>query len=588
MIPSSRPAGRRTRRTIGAALAAALATAPLALAVPAAQAHGPNKHKHHHRTDFVLTVLHNNDGESDLLGDAEDAEDPGAGSISRFGAKVKNLRSYWSQAPERRHGTKAGVVVVSAGDNFLAGPEWEASLQKGIPYYDAIALDRIDYDAFAIGNHEFDFGPDVLADFIRSFRGNDDVFLSANLDFSGEPALQRLVRKGRIRPSLVVTKDGERIGIIGVTTPELDEVTSPGDVEVDADLAGVVQRQVDKLTRRGVDKILLSSHLQDITNELELVTQLRGVDAVIGGGGGEDIAENYPLTAQDAAGRTVPVVTVPGDYFDVGRLTLAFDRWGRVTHYGGRLVPVTGDLRQEGFIRRYVEQPVEQFLSDLATTVVATSQVGLNGVRNDVRTRETNVGNLLADAHLAAARAQAGEFGVPEPQVALQNGGGIRNDSVIPAGEVTALDTFDIAPFSNAISVIPDVSRDDVLAAAQHGLAGLPGAAGSFGQWAGLRVTYSTDGSGAATVQGIVLEDGTVIAQNGAVVPGDPISIATIDFLAQGNDGYDMFEPYDFTTVGVAYQQSLAQYVASLGTITAAEYADPVDPADRERVVPLP
>ena len=81
--------------------------------------------------------------------------------------------------------------------------------------------------------------------------------------------------------------------------------------------------------------------------------------------------------------------------------------------------------------------------------------------------------------------------------------------------------------------------------------------------------------------------DGTVLVENGVVVPGPGITVATIDFLAQGQDGYDMFEPYDFTTVGISYQQSLAQYLEGLGTITD-EYADPVDPADRERVVPLP
>lgn len=566
------PESIRDRR---AGLVILIAISLLAVAVAAGAA--PKGEK----VDFTLTVLHHNDGESDLLED-----DAGAGSISRFGWLVDNLGNQALRGPSKARG-KSGVIAISAGDNFLAGPELQASFSKGIPYYDAIALDHLDYDAFTIGNHEFDFGPEVLADFINSFTGNDDIFISANLDFSAVPSLQALVDEGRIRPSVVVKERGERIGIIGLTTPELAEVTSPGATVVDDDLAGVVQAEVDRLTADGIDKIILSSHLQAITNELALVGEISGVDAVVGGGGGEDLSGNYPLTATDSTGRLVPVVTVPGDYFDVGRLVLEFDRDGNVISFGGGLEPVSGDLPQDQFILMQVEQPVAAFLETLAATVVAQTEVGLNGIRADVRTRETNLGNLLADAHLAAAQARAASFGVPVPDVAFQNGGGIRNDSIIPAGDVTLLDTFDIAPFSNFISVIPDVSRDDLKTAVEHGLSGLPAQAGSFAQWSGLTITYDPAQAPGSRVVSIALDDGTPIVAAGSVVAGDPLSIATIDFLANGNDGYDVFETYDFTTLGISYQQSLADFISDLGVISAADYADPVSPADRTRIIPL-
>lgn len=582
---------RSARRLLVAFLAAVLLSAGTASPVDAGGRGGHGGEHGHGRPErphFVLTVLHNNDGESDLFGPPEDPE---AGTISRFGHLVQRLRWEATGGPLGGwgfFGPRRGVVTISAGDNFLAGAEFQASLDRGVPFYDAIALDHLAYDAFVIGNHEFDFGPDVLADFINSFRGRDDVFISANLSFEQEPSLQALVDQGRIRPSVVVRERGERIGIIGLTTPDLDEVSSPGDTVIDDDLVRVVQDEVDRMRRQGIDKILLASHLQDITNEIELVAQLDHVDAVIGGGGGEDISANYPLVAHDIDGTAVPVVTVPGDYDDVGRLVLEFDRKGNVVGFDGGLVPVTSDLRQNRFIRHHVERPVERYLEGLATTVVATSEVGLNGVRDDVRSRETNLGNLMADAHLAATRARAAEFGVPEPQVALQNGGGIRNASVIPAGDVTALDTFAIAAFSNAISIVPDVSREDLRRAAEHGLAGLPAPAGSFGHWAGVRIEYRESNPVGSRVVNMVLDDGTEIVRDGVVVDGPGITVATIDFLAQGQDGYDMFEPYDFVTVGVAYQQSLASYLTSLGTITAEQYSDPADPGDRERIVPIP
>jgi 5'-nucleotidase len=571
-------ANRLIRRSLGGALLAGAIALPATLGVTSSASAGkPTESK------FTLTVLHNNDGESDLLPSEED-DDPGAGSISRFGSVVEQLRRE-ALTGKTKSKSKTGVVTITSGDNFLASPELQASFAKGVPWYDTIALDAIDYDAFVIGNHEFDFGPDVLADFIEGFEG-DDVFLSANLDFSNEPSLQALVDDGRIAKSTVVKERGELIGIVGATTPELDEVTSPGDVIVDPDVAGAVQAEVDALTEQGVEIILVSSHLQDITNELELATQLTDVDAIVGGGGGEDIAATYPLTAEDAEGVVVPVVTVPGDYFDVGRLVLDFDKDGNVIGFGGGLVPVTSDAPQNPFLLANVEQPVAEYLAELDQDIVATSEVGLNGIRLEVRTRETNVGNLMTDGMLAAATARAAEFGTPLPDVALQNGGGIRNDSIIGPGEVSVLDTFDIAPFTNFVAVLDPISTGDFVAAVEHGLSGLPDAAGSFAQWGGLEVTYDPAAEAGSRVVDLELANGTVVVSGGTIVSVEPVVIATIDFLAAGNDGYDMFESYDFTRIGISYQQSLADYLESLGTINAATYADPVDIADRTRIIP--
>jgi 5'-nucleotidase len=172
------------------------------------------------KVHFWLTVLHNNDGESQLINAGEGLED--FGGAARFTMLVRNLKFEAEHGPrsETLHrGGKRGVIMVSSGDNFLAGPEFNASLDKGIPFFDSIAMDAIGYDAIAIGNHEFDFGPEILADFISGFV-SDAPFLSANLDVSAEPDLQDLVNAGRIAKSTVVEVRGERIGIVGATTPD--------------------------------------------------------------------------------------------------------------------------------------------------------------------------------------------------------------------------------------------------------------------------------------------------------------------------------------------------------------------------------
>jgi 5'-nucleotidase len=134
---------------------------------------------------------------------------------------------------------------------------------------------------------------------------------------------------------------------------------------------------------------------------------------------------------------------------------------------------------------------------------------------------------------------------------------------------------------------VPDVPREQFRQLVERGVSGVPNAAGQFAQISGFSSTYdpslaaqtlNPDGTIAtpgARVRSLVLDDGTVIVDNGAVVAGDPIDVGTIDFLARGGDGYP-FLGLPFTTVGVSYQQALAGYITGplAGQITAADYPE--------------
>lgn len=584
------------RIATGAALALAVAASGLLTAPAAAAGPAPG--------GFTLTILHNNDGESQLRGAPGQ---PDFGGIARFVALESQLEREATRA-------RSGVLTLSSGDNFLAGPEFQASLDKGAPFYDAIALDRIRYDALAIGNHEFDFGPDTLADFISGF-DRITPFLSVNLDVSAEPRLAELERRGQIASSTVVRERGERIGIVGATTPLLRAVSSPRDVAVDPDVLGAVQAEVDALTADGVDKIVLISHLQSVAEDRTLVAQLRDVDIAIAGGGDELLANpgdplvpgdvistdpatgqplSYPLQVADADGVEVPVVTTAGNYKYLGRLVVDFDDAGVVTRVDGSSGPVRVSgvapdaVQPDRYVQRRVVDPVNAYVTELEQSVVAQSEVALDGTRASVRGVEANLGNLLADALLDAGIDGAAEFGVTPPQVALQNGGGIRNDAVIPAGPITELDTFDIAPFSNFVAVVPDVPRAQFKEILENAVSRVPGD-GRFAQVAGFRFTYDAAGTaqvvtdaGVVTTPGtrvreVVLDDGTVLVQNGQVVAGAPVSVATNDFSARGGDQYP-FRGLPFTTVGVSYQQALAGFITApddlAGTVRAADYPE--------------
>jgi len=535
---------------------------------------------------FTLTILHNNDGESHLVPD----EDSGFPGVARFVAAMKELQAGSSSD---------GVITLTSGDNFLASKELNISLEKGVPFFDSIALSGL-YDAMALGNHDFDLGPDVAAGFIFGFEPAVP-FLSANIDFSAEPNLVALAGAGRLAKSHVVEYGDVSVGVIGAITPQLPNISTPRGVVVSG-VTEAVNEEAARLTAEGVNIIILISHLQSVNEELELIPSLSNVDVVIAGGGDELLsndnstclpeeqpAGNYPLSADNADGASVPVITGPGGYRCIGELNLSFDADGNVVSSEGRSVGIALDGTPDPDVQAAVVDPLNTALDSLTSDVIATSEVALDGRRSMVRTTETNVGNLMADATLTTAQSLAADFGVPVAQVGLQNGGGIRNDAVIPAGDITTADTFDIAPFSNFVVVL-EVPRETFKIMLEQALDCVPGTCGQFAQLAGLTVTYdpsatareidrdgdcSLIGDAGSRVRDVTLSDGTAIVSDGEVVAGPPVVLATIDFLANGGDCYPLGD-LEFTRLGVSYQASLASYITNNlgGQISEADYPE--------------
>jgi 5'-nucleotidase len=154
------------------------------------------------------------------------------------------------------------------------------------------------YNAICLGNHDFDFGPDVLAEFIREGfrRPGRPPYLSANLDFNGEPDLQDLYDNGIIAKSTVVRIRGEKIGIIGATTENLPFISSPRKVVVN-DVLPAVKDVVNRLTGRGINKIILISHLQSINEDMALAAELSGIDIMVARGGDQYPFRGAPFTS---------------------------------------------------------------------------------------------------------------------------------------------------------------------------------------------------------------------------------------------------------------------------------------------------
>ena len=551
---------------------------------------------------FKLTILHNNDAESQLV-------NAGSGPLSDFGgaARFKTLLDTL-----RAQATANGynVVLLSSGDNFLAGPEFFLSLQlpPGVPMYDSRIMDAFDYDAICMGNHEFDFGPDVLARFIRGFNTNQAPWLSSNLGFSMEDSLQSLVNQGRIAKTTVIDYGGQKVGIIGATTPKLKSISSPRNVTVDTNVVAIVQSLADSLENAGVNKIILISHLQSIKEDSALCRQLTKIDVMIAGGGDEVLANPntalvtgdtsevygpYPIVVPNAMNDDVYLITTAGSYKYIGRFAATFDNNGVITSFESNSGPVRvaggsypDSVTPNAQLQNSIVDSVIAGLNGLATNVIGNTTVPLNGIRSNVRTRETNEGNLCADAILWKAQQLAPSFGSPMPNVGIQNGGGIRNDAIIPVGPVSELTTFDVFPFSNFVCVVPGIPPHQFKEIMENAVSRVEFTDGRFAQISGFKIKYDKDAraqvvndSGIVQTTGnrifeIQLDNGTYIVQNGAVVSGAPsVNMAIVDFSARGGDQYP-FRGANFITMGATYQNALLTYITDglSGSIDSVSY----------------
>jgi 5'-nucleotidase / UDP-sugar diphosphatase len=610
-----------------------LLAASLILACGAARAEG-------------LTLLHVGDQESWLLSAQGNLRDNASQGISFYGG-VDRMASVLFAAETAAESAGRTVLKLNAGDAFLPGPRWNASkatlgtsfADGGQDYYDAIAMRRIGFDAAVFGNHEFDEGAATAARFAKV---SGTTYLSSNLNFNATPDFQSLASAGTVAPyKIVTTSGGHKVALVGATTPLLPTISSPGAVNLLGYTAGatelqnlkamttVVQTQVDAARAAGASTVVLMTHLQNWNNERNtVIPALRGVDVVLSGGGHELMADTddlllpgdsraitgMPQFVADADGKQVAVVTSNFGNRYVGELNLTLDdATGKLSSVdSSRMLRVSGaaadadKVAGDSFLKTTVVDPVSAYITVLNSTKIGSSEVLLAGAQRGavgspgsftagVRNAETNMGNLVADAMRFAGGAE----------VAIQNGGGIRAD--IAAGNVTVGDTFNVLPFTNLVKTAKVVSAAQLKGVLEHSVetASTSGAVnGRFAQVSGMRVVYDTSRAAGDRVLSITLDDGTVLVAGGKVVAGArSVSLATIDFTANGGDGYPFAAlgvQFDNAVNTITYQEALADYIESPtsegglgGLISAKRYgaATPFDVAGRlvdNAITPVP
>lgn len=437
------------------------------------------------------------------------------------------------------------VLVLDAGD-----------ASQGSLFYttyggqvEAEMLERIGFDAMAVGNHEFDLGPEGLAVFLDTV---SFPILSTNIDVSENNLLA-----GRVLPHVIIERDGLRVGLVSALATDTPEIAAPGPTIGFLDEIETLSAAVAELQEQGAAPIIALTHV-GLERDLEIAAQVPGLAAVVGGHSHTFLSASdparqgsYPIWVDGPGGGIVPVVQAGSNGRWLGHLVLELDEAGNLLHASGDTVVVDAAVAPDPDMLEWVAGlagPIEE----LKSRVVAEAAEAIDGDRTSCRARECTMGNLVADAMLARVADQ----GV---SIAVQNGGGLR--ASIESGEVTMGEVLAVLPFQNTLATF-ELSGADVLAALENGAGQIEEGAGRFAQVAGLRYTFDVSQPPGERISEVMVH------QAGEWQPLQPdtlYGVVSNDFMRNGGDGYRVFRDgaqnaYDF---GPDLADVLAEYLAA-------------------------
>lgn len=492
--------------------------------------------------DFTLSILHINDVHSRIepINRFDSTCRPGDNAAGKCFGGMARVKS----AIDLRRG-----ALRAAGRNVLtldAGDQFQGSLFYAT-YKGAVAVElmnRIGFDAMAVGNHEFDDGPLKLAEFADRA---EFPLLFANTNLADEPLLT-----GKIKSHIVKEFDGEKVAIIGVLAEDTDETSSPGDTIPFIRSESILKKLVRQLEADGIDKIILLSHV-GLPRDKEIASSVDGIDVIVGGHS-HTLLDTYPLEVAAPNGKPVYIVQAYAYSKYLGELTVSFDDAGDVTSAEGRVWELNSVVPEDASFVAYIKEksaPIEQ----LKSKVIGLTPAPIRGDRNACRAGECEMGNLVADAMLERVRAQ----GV---SIAIQNAGALR--ASIDAGEITMGEVLSVLPFQNTLSTF-ELKGADIVEVLEHGVSQVEKGAGRFPQVAGLKYTFDAEAEPGKRVSAVLVQgaDGTFAAIDTEKTYG----VVSNNYLRAGGDGYTVFQTsamnaYDH---GPGVEQVVADHIAALG-----------------------
>lgn len=509
--------------------------------------------------ETTLHLLHINDLHSRIqpinrFDSTCSAEDDAAGEcfggVARVATAINTLRGELEAAGEN-------VLVLDAGDQFQ-GSLFYTTFKGEV---EAEFMEAIGFDVMAVGNHEFDDGPENLARFadMVSF-----PIISGNLDLSQSNILDDEM----IPDHVILDVNGVQVGIISALATDTAETSSPGPSIIFQNEIDALQADVDALTEAGVNIIIALTHV-GLPQDMRIAEAVTGIDVIVGGhshtylsSSDPDRAGAYPTMITNPDGAFVPIVQAYAYSKYLGHLEVSFDDDGNVIYAGGDTIVLDASVTPDPEIAARVAElggPIEEAMA----VVIGESTDVIEGSREVCRAMECAMGNLVADAMLDRVREQGID-------VAIQNGGGLR--ATIDSGEVTMGEVFTVLPFQNTLATF-QLTGAGIVEALENGVSQVADGAGRFPQVSGMSYTFD-----------VAAEPGSRISN--VMIAGAPIDMEAVygvvsnNYMRGGGDGYFSFtvaeNAYDF---GPGLEQVVADFVTENspytpytdGRITAAE-----------------
>ena len=471
----------------------------------------------------------------------------------------------------------AYVLLVDAGDFSQGDPT--VSVSEGATAVELMNL--AGYDVAAPGNHEFDYGYANLASLADKA---EFPIVAANVLYNGKVAFEANVT--------FTAPNGTKIGVFGLDTPETATKAHPAKIKGVTFLAGqelfdCAQKQVNALKADGCDYIVCLGHLgiddESIGNRsIDLLEKVKGIDVFIDGHSHstlEDVqkaadghAFNGTLTSTGTKLASVGVVTIDPAANKILAETVKLETLTEA-------VQAVADRAAA----------IQKQIDDDYGAKFATTAVELDGVKANVRSGETNLGDLITDALVWGAK-KNGE----QVDAAVTNGGGIR--ATIAAGDITKKDVNTVLPFGNTLSIVK-VTGAELLEALEASTYCTPETIGGFPHVSGIEFTVDTTKAydqgdqypGSTYYAPKSIQRVSIQSVGGKAFDAKAVyTIATNDFMASGGDTYYAFSAasvnYD---LGVPMDEVVMDFIKTelKGTVTAEAYGAP---AGRITIVTAP
>lgn len=440
-----------------------------------------------------IVIMYNND----VHGRVEDDSYAGSIGFPKIKMLIDEIRANYDN-----------TFLVSAGDMFH-GTTF-ATLELGESFLEV--MNAVGYDLMVAGNHDFDYGQDQLL----VLEGLADFpIISSNIQYAADDT-------DFLDTSFIQMFGDVKVGFFGLTTPDTTYMTHPDNVIGLNFLDPITQAQamVDELEEAEVDLIVCLSHIgldsaSTITSE-DIVAAVDGIDLIIDGHSHTYLPYGYMVNDT--------LIVSTGEYnknFGVLKLTVED---GEIIAYNNRLINfdevVALDYGDDATVQALIDS-IKADQDVILNVVVGQTAVELDGLRDNVRTGETNLGNIITDSMIDVTGAD----------IAITNGGGIR--ASIAAGEVTRGDIITVLPFGNIIVTL-ELTGQNIVDALEYGTSSYPDASGKFPHVSGITFTINMNNAAGSRVENVMV--GGVAIDLGATY-----TVATNDFMAAGGDGYTMF-----------------------------------------------